>query len=314
MLKKQSVVAFAATKSGFSLVELLASIAIIGILLSLLLPAIQMVRESARRTECSNKVRQLGLGLLNFESSHQRLPLGLRSFEELGGRASTGVNSPGMTWITLILPFVEQQPLWQQALEDYRRSPLPFRGHRGMQTVLPVVACPSDPDSSKLHWTHEGYLVACTDYLGVNGTNFQARDGIFTYDRPSRLASIRDGQSNTLMVGERPPSKDFWYGWWYATGSGSQSTGDVTLGMAELNPTQASGIEGYLRNCPPGPYQYQAGDNQQCDTLHFWSHHPGGANFAMADGSVHFVPFTIDQSIAVALATSAGGETASLDF
>jgi prepilin-type processing-associated H-X9-DG protein len=295
------------------LIELLVVIAIIGILVSLTLPAIQMVRESARRTACANNVRQLALGLMNFESSHQQLPIGLRSLEELDQRAGLVGNYFGMTWITLVLPYVERRAMWQQAVEDYRTSPIPFRGHRGMQTVLPVVACPSDPASSELHWTHENYLVACTDYLAVNGTNFQSRDGIFTYDKPSRLSSIKDGQSNTLMIGERPPSKDFWYGWWYATGSGSQSTGDVTLGMAELNPSQASGITSYLDGCPPGPFRYQAGSNEQCDALHFWSYHSGGATFAMADASVHFVPYSIDADVAVALATATGGEVASLE-
>ena len=119
---------------------------------------------------------------------------------------------------------------------------------------------------------------------------------------------ISDGQSNTLMVGERPPSPDFWYGWWYATGSSDASTGDVTLGVAELNPTQASGISSYLGDCPAGPYQYSAGKNDQCDTLHFWSFHPSGANFALADGSVRLIPYSIDAYTLESLATRAGSE------
>ena len=300
-------------RRAFTLVELLVVIGVIGILIAILLPAVQVVREAGRRTVCSKNVRQLALGVMNFESSHGQLPIGLRSFENVTGNSSIE-NYYGITWITLILPFVEQDAMWQQAMEDYEHSPIPFRSHRGMQKVLPVVACPSDPASGEIHWTHEGYLVGCTDYLAVNGTNFQARDGVFTYDRPVSLAAIQDGQSNTLMIGERPPSTDFWYGWWYATGSGSQSTGDVTLGMAELNPTQASGITSYLESCPPGPFRYMNGRNEQCDALHFWSYHPGGANFALADGSVRMVPYTIDSSVSVALATCAGGETVSLDY
>ncbi len=300
-------------RSGFTLVELLVAIGIIGVLAALLLPAVQRVREAARRTVCSNNVRQLALGVMNFESSHGELPLGLRSFEEMTGN-TPGRDLGGVTWITLILPFAEQDAMWQRAKEEYRTWSIPFRNHSGMQTVLPLVACPSDPESSETHFTHRGFLVACTDYLGVNGTNFQARNGVFTYDLPVRLAAIQDGQSNTLMIGERPPSPDFWYGWWYATGSGSMSTGDVTLGIAELNPTPPSGLTSHLEDCPPGPYQYEDGRNEQCDTLHFWSYHPGGANFALADGSVRLIPFTIDQSVAEELATRAGGETLSLNF
>jgi hypothetical protein len=222
-----------------------------------------------------------------------------------------------MSWITRILPFIEQNAMWENAVEDYRYSPIPFRSHRGMQTVLPAVSCPSDPATSELQWTHEGRLVALTDYLGVHGTHFQSRDGVFTYDEPVRLAEIGDGQSNTLLIGERPPSADFWYGWWYATGSGSQSTGDVTLGVAELNPAHVSGGQGigtYLQDCPPGPYSYIAGRNEQCDALHFWSNHWSGANFALADGSVRLIPYSISAETLQALATRAGGETVTLDF
>lgn len=300
-------------RSGFTLVELLVVIGVIGVLTAILLPAIQRVREAGRRTVCSNNVRQLALSVMNFESSHGQLPIGLRSFDDID-RNLPGRDYFGVSWITLILPFAENNSMWQQAKEDYRRFSIPFRSHRGMQTVLPLVACPSDPSSSEVHFTHEGYLVACTDYLGVNGTNFQARDGVFTYDEPARLSAIADGQSNTLMIGERPPSRDFWYGWWYATGSGSMSTGDVTLGIAELNPAMSTGFASYLEDCPPGPYRYEAGQNEQCDTLHFWSYHSGGANFGLADGSVRLLPFAIDQAVAEALATRAGGEAVSPEF
>ena len=125
------------------------------------------------------------------------------------------------------------------------------------------------------------------------------------------------GTRNTLMIGERPPSTDFWYGWWYATGSGSQSTGDVALGVAELNPAHTpdgDGMGRYLDDCPPGPYRFTAGRNEQCNTLHFWSYHSGGANFAYADGSVRLIPYAIEETVMRALATRAGGEVVNLDY
>ncbi len=306
------------SKKAFTLVELLVVIGIIGLLIAMLLPAVQMVREAGRRTVCSNNVRQLALGLMNYESSHGQLPIGLRTFEGIGSGDGGAANQYyGMSWITRILPFIEQNAMWESAVEDYRYSPIPFGSHRGMQTVLPTVACPSDPASGQVQWTHEGYLVACTDYLGVHGTNYQTHDGVFTYDLPIRLGEIADGQSNTLLIGERPPSTDFWYGWWYATGSGSRSTGDVTLGVAELNLVHTPGGLGmgtYLDDCPPGPYRFTAGRNEQCNTLHFWSYHSGGANIAMADGSVRLIPYSIEEPVMQALATRAGGEVVSLDF
>ena len=302
-------------RKGITLVEVLAVFAAIGILLSLLFPALQMVRESGRRTVCSNNVRQLALGLMNYESSHRQLPMGLRSYEgAVAGGNALANQYYGMSWITRILPFIEQNAMWENAIEDYQYSPIPFRSHRGMQTVLPAVACPSDPSSGQVQWTHHGRLVACTNYLGVHGTNYKTRDGVFTYDEPIRLAEIQDGQSNTLLIGERPPSPDFWYGWWYATGSGTVSTGDVTLGVAELNPAKSGGMSTYLEDCPAGPYSYVAGRNEQCDTLHFWSYHSGGANFALADGSVRLIPYLISSETLGALATRNGGETVSPNF
>jgi prepilin-type N-terminal cleavage/methylation domain-containing protein/prepilin-type processing-associated H-X9-DG protein len=301
---------------GFSLVELLVVILIIGILLATSLPAVHMVRESGRRTVCSNNIRQLALGLMNYESAHRQLPMGLRSFEGVvaSGNASLANQYYGMSWITRVLPFIEQNAMWENAIEDYRYSPIPFRSHRGMQTVLPAVVCPSDPVAGQVQWTHHGRLVACTNYLGVHGINYKTRDGVFTYDEPIRLAEIGDGQSNTLLIGERPPSPDFWYGWWYATGSGSVSTGDVTLGVAELNPAKSGGMSTYLEDCPVGPYAYLAGRNEQCDTLHFWSYHSAGANFALADGAVRLIPYSISAETLVALATRAGGEVVAIDF
>lgn len=300
-------------KRGFTLVELLVVIAIIGILVGVLLPAVQMVRESARRISCANNLRQLSLGVLNFESAHQHLPMGMRGFEQDSISAFSD-EFFGMSWITRILPFIEQDVLWSQAVSDYRLHPIPFRSHRGMQTNLSAVGCSSDPSSGQLHATHEGFVVSCTDYLGVNGTNYQARDGVFTFDLGVRLPRISDGQSNTLLLGERPPSTDFWYGWWYATGAGSTSTGDVTLGVAELNPAQFLSTTTYLEDCTEGPFDFSRGNNQQCDTLHFWSFHPGGGNFGLADGSVRFLPYEIGDEVIQGLATKSGGETVSVDF
>lgn len=219
----------------------------------------------------------------------------------------------GMSWIARVLPFIDQTPLWDQAIEDYNFNPVPFRAHRGMQTTVTTLGCPSDPAAGQVQWTHEGYLVACTNYLGVNGTNFQARDGLFNADQSIRLAEIADGQSNTLLIGERPPSLDFWYGWWYASGQGSISTGDVTLGVAELNPS-SNGIQSYLEDCPAGPYRYGSGRNDQCDTLHFWSYHSAGGNFALADGSVRMIPYEIADSTMQSLATRNGGEVIASEF
>lgn len=286
-------------RSGFTLVELLVVIAIVGILVSLLLPAIQSVREAGRRTVCLNNIRQSTLGLLNFESSHGNLPAGIT---EVASQNVLG----GATWMLRILPFIEQNPLWQRSQKDYLLHPIPFRSHEGMQTLVQSYICPSDYLNSELHFTHEGLLVANTDYLGVSGTNFRNNDGIFVSGIKTRFRDIRDGQSNTFLLGERPPSTDYWYGWWYASGQTGDSTGDATLGVAELRPS--SEIDVYLKDCDNGPYRFGPSSGRQCDTLHFWSHHPGGGGFSLADGSVKFISYDTSDDVMQSLATRSGGD------
>lgn len=287
--------------AAVTLVELVAVLVIVGILLGILIPAVQQVREQARRTACMSQVRQTALALLNHESQRGALPSGmvLRSEEGFFCRS----------WMQAILPFVELQSVHDRAVADYARVPYPFVSHAGMQKVVPLWQCPSDPEAGKLHFTHGGKYVASTSYLGVNGTDYLSQDGVFYADSAIRLADVTDGQSNTLMVGERPPSADFWYGWWYAGfGQDGTGSGDNSLGVRELK----SEFSPHLEDCPTGPYQFMAGQHgRQCDTLHFWSYHPGGAVFALVDGSVRLIAY--DQNpVMPALATRSGGEVVSV--
>ena len=126
-------------------------------------------------------------------------------------------------------------------------------------------------------------------------------------DSAVRLTDISDGTSNTIAIGERPPSADLYFGWWYA-GVGQLGNGDADthLGVRGLNERVAGST------CPVGSYHFAAGRvRDQCDMFHFWSLHPGGANFAFADGSVRFLSYSAD-SVMPALSTRAGGETASV--
>lgn len=293
---------FLGTATGFTLVELLVVVAILGVLIGMLLPAVQAARGAARRTACANNLRQVGLGTANYEASQLKFPPGING--------PMTFPYPSISWLSRILPFVEQAGMWNQTVADYATNPSPFSGHSGLQSPVSIYLCPSDSRSNGSHWTHENRLVASTDYLGVNGTNYRQQDGIFFKDSEIRAAEIRDGLSHTLMIGERPPSSDYWYGWWYA-GRGQRASGspDMLLGVAEVNDVPLPGIISYLESCPSGPYAFGPGRSEdQCATLHFWSHHSAGANFGLADSSVHFIGYAIDPTVIFAMATRGGSE------
>ncbi|MCI0704048.1 MAG: DUF1559 domain-containing protein [Planctomycetia bacterium] len=291
------------TRAGYTLVEVLVVIAIIAILAGLLIPAVQKVRASAARLRCQNNLKQLGLALHNYHTASEKLPAGL-SLTADGGKY------PYLGWLAPVLPYIEQDPLWQQVHSAFATDPNPtsFYGHEPHEQLLAtpvrVFNCPAD---SRLPGPLQafGRERAFTSYLGVQGIDQNQRDGVLYPDSRVRLTDITDGTSGTLLIGERPPSADFRYGWWYrGWGQNKEGSAEMLLGVRELNTSQPS--------CPFGESKFSAGrfDNQ-CDMFHFWSPHTGGANFAFADGSVRFLAYSADD-IMPALATRAGGEAVTL--
>jgi prepilin-type processing-associated H-X9-DG protein len=289
-------------RRALTVVELLVSIAIIGILLALLLAGVQRVRESAARLRCQNNVKQIALALHQYHDTHQVLPPGHRSLRNRDLMPFTG-------WPLSVLPYVEQQTLADRARTTFRFVPFPFLNppHVGLSSVVPAVTCPSDyrittPQISQRTKT----LVAFTSYLGVSGTSPSAKDGVLYQDARVRLTDIVDGTSATLLLGERPPSADFQFGWWYA-GVGQRLTGSADMILTVREPNLQPIMSG--STCGPGNYPFMPaeGFDDQCGMFHFWSPHSGGANFAFCDGSVRFLSYSADP-IMPALATRAGGE------
>jgi prepilin-type N-terminal cleavage/methylation domain-containing protein/prepilin-type processing-associated H-X9-DG protein len=288
--------------AGFSLVELLVVLAILAVLLGLILAGVQRAREAASRVRCVNNLKQIGLALHGYHDTQGSLPPGVTPADD--------PSYPYMSWNTRLLPYLEQQALWQQTLRAYaldknfNHDP----PHVGLSTVLEAYGCPSDPRSGSLGYPTtidpQGY--AFTDYLGVTGVNSRRKDGVLFVDSQVRFADVTDGLSNTLAVGERPPSTNV-FGVWYA-GAGQSGDGatDMLLGVREQY------FGGGLGNCRNRPYDYGPGrPTNACDALHFWSFHAGGANFLLADGSVHFLPYAT-APLMPALATRSGGEPVTL--
>ncbi len=204
-----------------------------------------------------------------------------------------------------LLPFVEQGNLWNQTQAAYQVDTSPWDNppHVGLSLVMSVYTCPADGRELIASYA-QGLLVAYTAYLGVSGIDLNTNNGLLYMNSATRFADITDGTSNTIAVGERPPSADLIFGWWYAgAGQPPSYTGscDVVLGVREINTSYG--------NCPAGPYQYGPGTiSNQCDEFHFWSLHDGGGNFLFADGSVHFLAYGSATPFMPALATTSGGE------
>lgn len=282
---------------------MLVVVGIFGVLMMLALASVHKVRATADRARCSNQLRQLTLALIRYHDEHSRLPMGVTPNEP-------EYDYPYMTWLNRLLPYLDQDGLWRQAVEDYRQDRNPIRGpaHRGMGTPVSLFVCPSDPRGAGPHTTRRDRVVGCTSYLGVLGTDHVKSEGVLWGGTSRRLGDVADGLSHTLMLGERPPSFDFWFGWWYA-GFGMNGTGalDAMLGVREVKSPKY-----YGGHCPRGPYRFEPGKvDDPCAAYHFWSFHPGGAHFAMCDGSVRFLPYSAD-AVLPALATRAGGESQSL--
>ncbi len=300
-------------RRAFTLIELLVVIAIIAILIALLVPAVQRVREAAARTQCANALKQIGLGLNNYHGTHKHLP---PAFDG----AATTPQWRYISWLARLLPYVEQAPLYDQvqtktAQQGTATYPWNDLDYPALKTPMPIFNCPADMRGAQVKFfpAPDNYNVAFTGFLGVSGITTPQRNGVLNINNRIKFQQITDGTSNTLMVGERPPSTDLVMGWWFA-GWGQIGDGsvDVVLGTNDVsNFTNWSNASAGCTNNTA--YPYQAGNPENaCDAYHFWSFHPGGSHFLFVDGTVRFVQYSITPPTLNALATRAGNESVTL--
>jgi prepilin-type N-terminal cleavage/methylation domain-containing protein len=308
-------------REGFTLIELLVVIAIIAILIGLLLPAVQKVREAAARTQCQNNLHNIAIACHSYHDALGSMPMALD-----GSDKPNYYNYPPpyhhwyWSWMTHILPFVEQDNLYKLA-DTWDNTGTNYywpwsTTNLAIQTPVKTWGCPTDTRQLSAS-DASGTKVAYTGLLAVRGTMQRLEDGVIC-NRKVTMAGISDGTSNTLMIGERPPSGDWFFGWWFA-GAGyvnpnnnylQNGTGDVVLGTNDTDfpPALTYGFNGGY-TCPANKYLFGPGKlTENCDMAHFWSLHAGGANFANADGSVRFMAYSTAPAVMAVMGTRNGGE------
>ena len=295
------------SRRAFTLIELLVVIAIIGILVALLLPAVQAAREAGRRTKCANNLKQIVLAVHMFEDKHNELPINrYGDYDDPAAFGGAYENSRSYSWLAGILPYLEQEPLSKSG----NIPNVPLSANTAISTAIPTFHCPSDVLSKlkvfpeRSHYMRTGIPLGLTNYKGVQGSNFCWGDwanggswpdceswfkgnGIFypmDWQRPRSLAAVEDGLSNTFMVGE-----DIW--------NTARATCDPTdpcygLGFAWAHPVEACAIGAMPPNARgPGGAEYAERDWTGHNGFRSW--HPTGLQFGYCDGSVRFVRDTV---------------------
>lgn len=284
-------------RRGFTLIELLVVIAIVAVLIALLLPAVQQAREAARRSQCQNNLKQIGLALHSYHDSSQSFPHGW-----IGVTANqpdvNGLN--GWGWASKLLHRIEQPALYHAI--NFKLSTSDAVNTASIRRSLPVFRCPSD--SSAETWVLDDSAgaalatLATANYVGNFGTDGLDAclgfapgiaclgDGALMHQRTIRLSDIKDGTSSTLLVGERKTRDDLaWQSTWVGVVAGGEESFQRVLGVAD-----------HVPNSPAAHFD------------DFSSHHATGSYFLLGDGRVRLITSNIDETIYKRLATRAGNE------
>ena len=296
-------------RRGFTLIELLVVIAIIAVLVALLLPAVQQAREAARRTQCKNNLKQIGLAMHNYHDQFNTFPPGYISVDPATGQMRPTTGGSGAGWAMMLLPQIDQAPLYNRLnlnlpITAPVNAPL-------IKTTISAYTCPTDtapartwqipqdgsPNTFLAELATANYVAAfgtvslddCENPIGTAPVSAQGQcvgNGAVYHNSNTRMRDFIDGTSSTCLVGERKTRPDLgWWSTWAGMVADGEETGQRILGSMDHRP-----------NHPATHFD------------DFSSHHVGGTQFLMADGHVRFMSENIDTALYQALGTLRGGE------
>ena len=334
-------------RPGFTKTEFLVLLALLAALVGLLLPAVQKARGADSNSWCQYHLMRIGLALHGYHDTFETFPPALDG-RRVAGQPVAG-RYWYWSWLIRIRPFVEDDTQWVEsdawaAQHDDRPFTYPAPWHSwnpwgnalvngpvldanpGFGKVMKLYKCPADPRAllarrvgagANSYWETVGmtaYLgVAGVDGSGNPGTPQQRREanGILVNQQYIRIEDVPDGLSYTLMAGERPPSLNMTFGWWFAgVGYDASGIGDVVLGARNILYARSSILSPPGSSCRTNPENwvgFRPGTiNDDCDQAHWWSLHPGGGNFLVGDGSVRFLTYRVNTFLPLLMARDDG--------
>lgn len=339
-------------RAGFTLVELLVVISIIGVLIGLLLPAINAAREAGRRTQCANNLKQIGLALLNYEGNYGAFPATFKQLANADPKAPSGTGGHGASAFVLVLPYMEYNAVLKQidiskaALNPANMPP----ANPAYSTAIPTFLCPSSPGKPTVDYSAElansfnnfgisvslppGMIFGRTDYApdagmeaDLPGIAINAGASIIAEppDGPIRIAQITDGTSHTFMV-EEDAGRPGWYGSGGPaavpgyTGAGGTAPQGGGAWADPLNYIATNGSDPSGSGIAAGggfmgiPAAPWTCGNGCSNDSEVFSFHPGGSNVTFGDASVQFVNNTLTMNQMQALLSRAGGEIINFNY